>query len=599
VQYGSLLAPRAPRTKQTDLYDDSFDELFDAFDDQFISVSYYKEQVPAKLPDVMKSLVIQQWLGGVPRDEIAYNNNLSAGAVTNIVNEWRRSLGLYTADELRELATTLRKLGITPAQCALGSRTAMIMINLGVKEDSFEEFILDVYNRCKDLGLSSENIASHLRDMLGFSKTGAISLSGISDYVKQKADEKGNLEIQKGRLKQLIETLQQEKSDAEANTDVALKNEMMTAGELKWYSDLKAELGKYGVPIDDISKLAPIVIGISQSGYEVDKVLQAFSDVDSLAAQHKLYYGMVQELENKVNGLKQQCSLLEQMANSHSQTISTYKMLEVMGFGLKELTLLYHTINEIVDANNIHPDQAQHKFYKDIEDQYDNKLGFEPKVNELRFELSKLGQDINRLRSELFSMPLVGSAIIGLIRSGLKEQDIIKLAEMFEGYRRSGGGIDTQLLTAELEKYGGIRLAIQKRKQELDNLDNRLASLQARKEALEKDMKRMLSSLAYSRQAVDFLQGMVASLRNEMAGLVSIIGYIGFYLLKLQSEEERIRKFDGLDEFVPLIRSYKGESVPKEELKISVTKVIEVAIRNRINEKVTEILSKARDELMN
>ena len=41
--------------------------------------------MPAKLPDVMKSLVIQQWLAGVPPDEIAYNNSLSAGAVTNIV----------------------------------------------------------------------------------------------------------------------------------------------------------------------------------------------------------------------------------------------------------------------------------------------------------------------------------------------------------------------------------------------------------------------------------------------------------------------------------------------------------------------------------
>ena len=229
--------------------------------------------MPAKLPEVMKSLVIQQWLEGVSRDEIAYKNNLSAGAVTNIVNEWRRGLGLYLADELRELSTTLKKIGITPAQCALGSRTAMIMIHLGVKEDSFESFILDIYNRCNDLGLSSKNIASHLRDMLGFSKTGAISLSGISDYVRQKADEKGKLEIQIGKLKQQIQTLEKEKSDAEANTNIALKNEKMTAAELTGFADLKVELRKYGLPIDDISKLVPIVSGISQYGYEVDKVL--------------------------------------------------------------------------------------------------------------------------------------------------------------------------------------------------------------------------------------------------------------------------------------------------------------------------------------
>ena len=130
-------------------------------------------------------------------------------------------------------------------------------------------------------------------------------------------------------------------------------------------------------------------------------------------------------------------------------------------------------------------------------------------------------------------------------------------------------------------------------------MNKRVASLRARKEALEKDMSTTLSTSRYSRQAVDFLQGTVASLRNDMAGLVSIIGYIAMHLLMLRSEEERIRKFDGLDEFVPLIRSYKGESVPIEDVKIAVTKAIEVAIGNRINEKVTEVLSKARDELMN
>jgi hypothetical protein len=38
---------------------------------------------------------------------------VSSGAVTNIVNEWRRNLGFAAADELRELAVTLKKVGIT------------------------------------------------------------------------------------------------------------------------------------------------------------------------------------------------------------------------------------------------------------------------------------------------------------------------------------------------------------------------------------------------------------------------------------------------------------------------------------------------------
>ena len=126
--------------------------------------------MPTRISDAVKSVVIQQWLEGIARDTIAANNDLSAGGVTNIINEWRQGLGSSVADDLRDLATTLRKIGITPAQCSLGCRFAKMMINLGVNEDGFESYILEIYNRCKDLGLTPENIASHLRDLLDFSQ---------------------------------------------------------------------------------------------------------------------------------------------------------------------------------------------------------------------------------------------------------------------------------------------------------------------------------------------------------------------------------------------------------------------------------------------
>ncbi|MDQ3902035.1 MAG: hypothetical protein M3247_00070 [Thermoproteota archaeon] len=63
----------------------------------------------------MISLVIRQWLEGVQRDKIAGNNGLSAGAVTNMINEWRRGLGSAVIDDLRELGVIFRKAGITPA----------------------------------------------------------------------------------------------------------------------------------------------------------------------------------------------------------------------------------------------------------------------------------------------------------------------------------------------------------------------------------------------------------------------------------------------------------------------------------------------------
>ena len=49
--------------------------------------------MPAKFRDPIRSLVIQQWLQGRPRNDIASRNGISSGAVTNIVKDWRYNLG--------------------------------------------------------------------------------------------------------------------------------------------------------------------------------------------------------------------------------------------------------------------------------------------------------------------------------------------------------------------------------------------------------------------------------------------------------------------------------------------------------------------------
>lgn len=68
---------------------------------------------------------------------------------------------------------------------------------------------------------------------------------------------------------------------------------------------------------------------------------------------------------------------------SCGQTLAAYSNLCDIGFGLKELKLLWHTIREIADANSIPAKHANKKFFKDTEDDYDDKLGFELKKEKL------------------------------------------------------------------------------------------------------------------------------------------------------------------------------------------------------------------------
>ena len=66
----------------------------------------------------------------------------------------------------------------------------------------------------------------------------------------------------------------------------------------------------------------------------------------------------VQALEAKLANLNYQCNMAEATLNVNTETISKYTMLETIGFGLKELTLLSNIIGEIAEANNILPETS-------------------------------------------------------------------------------------------------------------------------------------------------------------------------------------------------------------------------------------------------
>ena len=182
--------------------------------------------MPIRHPDSIKSAVIQQWLEGKPRDLIAADTGLSTGAATNIIDEWRQNLGIPLAKDLREFAITLKKIGISANQCALGFRTAMILIKCGVGDNEFFSFISQIYDNCKKFDLSPEKIISHLKDLSQFSEN--MSLSKISEYIEQKANEKRRLEKDIENMRTQIQTLEQEKSYSEELRDNAVKHEKMT-----------------------------------------------------------------------------------------------------------------------------------------------------------------------------------------------------------------------------------------------------------------------------------------------------------------------------------------------------------------------------------
>ena len=449
----------------------------------------------------MKSLVIRGWLEGARRDTIAADTGVSAGAVTNIISEWRAGVGFPKADELRELGTSLRRVGITPGQCAHGFRVAMIMRKLGVTENNFEPFILDVYNRCKDEGLSSEEFAELLKDMVEFSKANAVPLSEISGHIRQKGDEKNRLEKEIRDLRAELEALENEKVASVQRRDTALHEENMTSTEIESYSDLREELKSRGLYIDDLSKFVKAVHGISQMGYDVGKVTSEFSDLDSMRKAYWYYKEETPNMKMNYNDLKNRCSSLEQIINSHSQTLSVFKELEGMDFDLKVLELLWNTVSRAAVANNIPPEQAVQRFCKDIEEKYDTMVGFELELSRLRSNYEMVSTKLYINKKVLAAQPVTGVMLQRVFEKGIREQDIIVVANLFE---RSNDE-DKVALVDGLKEYHSVKSIIEKLNQQIETTKQQRFSLELKKQSLVQANQRMLSLLAHSNETIAFL----------------------------------------------------------------------------------------------
>jgi hypothetical protein len=92
----------------------------------------------------------------------------------------------------------------------------------------------------------------------------------------------------------------------------------MTSAKLKWYSDIKVELSKYGLPVDEISQIAKVVAGIKQCGFDANKILDEISNLEMLKAEYKGHQGSIPILKDQHDALRSRCYYLQQMILYHN-----------------------------------------------------------------------------------------------------------------------------------------------------------------------------------------------------------------------------------------------------------------------------------------
>lgn len=192
--------------------------------------------------------------------------------------------------------------------------------------------------------------------------------------------------------------------------------------ELTLFFQVKQELDKRKISItEDLPTIVKTVKIISESGNDPKQVFEKFEDLehheDMLQAKKIAIY----EKERHFTSLNQQESSIKSKIIRYSFDLSVYDELDRSGIGANELRILLHTVQQVAAKNEISIWLAVPKFFRDIETQYDPKLGFESEIERLEIRIQVLKENIDEMLESICTLPFIGPTIAGLYQRGFEK----------------------------------------------------------------------------------------------------------------------------------------------------------------------------------
>lgn len=456
--------------------------------------------MPYGIGEDVKLGVIYEWLRGSSRDKIAGTYNISTGAVTNIINEWRNNTGAYIAEDLRELSISLKKANITPIQCSTGFRVAKIMERLGITEDQFESFMSDVYDRCQKLQLGPDQIEKYLTETINISKI--VFPSQIPNYIHTKKIEIENLHTEAENIQQEISISYTQKTILETKLNSLADSNKISREAITWYKNIKNRFENAGVSIDNVPTFIHCLNIMEREGYDINKILRKFAEYEKIDNLQDFHQTTMDINKSKLEALLKEVNALQEQKNLSQLKLSEIQQLKNMGIGIKELKTLYNKITEIATENNISPNIAMDKLLDDLKD-YDYILRFKNTLEKMEQELSNLSIKIENQRRISSAQLYVGSFLQSLLGMGLTEQDILEINSIllsggfdFDHNNNNDDNntiINKQSLIADLTKYRNIKLVTRELDLKNKKLSKTIIDIEYQKKILENYLNLLLS----------------------------------------------------------------------------------------------------------
>lgn len=411
-----------------------------------------------------KLSILDDWLSGESRNDIATKHNIGSSTVYNIVEKWSNEIGSERADRLREIAIKLKKNGLTISDCAKGLRMILMLKKYGIQDDENQErvtfFLKELYTKCVEVELKPQQVFDYIADILKFSTE--ISISEIPHFIKKRIEEKEKLESEVEQLSRKKNELTEIKEELEQEIQGLRNNKETMSKTYKTFTITQFKLKQYGIQMDDIDMFVKSVVGMSKENYDYIQILAKIAEHEKLEKDMDYYKEEITRMKNESTKLNQEIHDQKNNLNYYHIKIDFLKELEIRGFGINELRTLFNILNEIGMDYNQNFDEIRKKFFDDVKN-YEEIIGSRIEIERLKKELKMLQIQTEKERQKYNMYPDVLDSIVRLTGSGISEEDIVKIAKILSmnDYFIYKDTLEyKEDLIDDLQKYRDLKLAI-------------------------------------------------------------------------------------------------------------------------------------------
>ncbi len=353
-------------------------------------------QIPFDIDEIVKRRVVQQWLAGEAHEKIIADNDIGAGTVSIIVDEYKVGLDNFDLDSFRELILEARKRGLTSSELASFFRLYNFFRNSVAKENEIESFIININSGYIPPGKAIELI----NQIYNILKSESVPPDQIPNYIKQKLEEKQKID----------QEIQQ--------ADATLQSKKVTIELINEHIKLNEELEKHGLSAQDTDKLLNLLLNAREYQFDVKKIARKMRGI--------------QRLEKKEKQLRGRCEIFTKQAAKYKNILPLVEDIAALQIGVEDLIAFKIAINEAVKHYDLSPLTSTLRLIDDIK-KYN-------KIDGLKKELAALflqKYTINELCSHQ-SQSLI--ALAKLKSQGITEGRILELNNLLENneYKSSG-----------------------------------------------------------------------------------------------------------------------------------------------------------------